>query len=122
MTLRVLEQRETLSGMDEVHVWWKDTTRKSEHFFNILSLFDVTTVTGEYVITLQMVQSRIEKGRYPSIASYARHYLLASISSVTASVYAALAGNNEKAQAHMDAASISLSALERELSRIGITQ
>ncbi|MFN8372549.1 MAG: hypothetical protein U0694_06695 [Anaerolineae bacterium] len=122
MAAAVLDQRETLSGSDEMQVWWKDTLRKSEHFFNILSLFDVHSVTGEYLMTLQLVQGRIEKARYPSIASYSRHYLLAAISSVTAGVYAAMGGNAEKAHQHMDAAAISLCALERELARLGVMQ
>lgn len=120
MAVAVWAQGETISGIDEMGTWWLDTLRKSEHFFNILASLDVHTVTGEYLITLQMVQSRIDKARYPSVASYARHYLLAAISSVTAGVYSALAGDAEKAHQHMDAAAISLLALERELARLGI--
>jgi hypothetical protein len=122
MALAVLDQRETLNGMEEVHGWWTETVRKSEHFFNIISLFDVYTATGEYLITLQMIQTRLEKAPFPMVAANARRQLLTSISSVTSAVCAALAGNHEIAHAHMDTASVSLCALDQELTRMGITQ
>jgi hypothetical protein len=121
MALAALNQRENLNT-EEVHAWWNLTLRKSEHFFNILSLFDVHTVTGEYLITLQMIQTRLEKAPFPMFAADARRHLLTSIASVSSAVCAALAGNRETAHEHMDTASVSLYALDQELTHMGILQ
>jgi hypothetical protein len=122
MALAALNQRENQNSAEEVHAWWNVTVRKSEHFFNILSLFDVYTVTGEYLITLQMIQTRLEKAPFPMHAADARRHLLSSISAVTSAVSAALAGNREKAHVHMDSASVSLYDLDQELAQMGIMQ
>jgi hypothetical protein len=113
-----VEQHETRLISDDVRDWWCETVQKSEHFFNILSMFNVYTVNGDYLITLQAIQTRLETAAYPQQMAGARFYLLDSIKSVMEGVCAALVGNAEKAQSHIDEACLSLLALERELSRI----
>jgi hypothetical protein len=118
MVLAVVDQYKTQDTIEEFEDWWRDTIKKSEHFFNILSMFNVYTVNGDYLIALQAIQTRLETAAYPQQMAGARFYLLDSIKSVMEGVCAALVGNAEKAQSHIDEACLSLLALERELSRI----
>jgi hypothetical protein len=118
MALAVVDQYQTQDTIEEVEDWWRDTIKKSEHFFNILSMFNVYTVNSDYLIALQAIQTRLETTAYPQQMAGARFYLLDSIKSVMEGVCAALVGNAEKAQSHIDEACLSLLALERELSRI----
>ncbi|NWF69045.1 MAG: hypothetical protein HXY40_08165 [Chloroflexi bacterium] len=107
---------------DMVDGWWKHTIRQSEHFFRILAQFNGDNVTADYLITLQIIHTRLEKAYCPPSAAQAHQHLLAAVEAVLQGVCAALAGNRDNAQAHMDAACVGLYLLETELARLGIVQ